>query len=479
MYHPNKSILTRKTKIIATVGPAIKSKEMLCKVMETGANVLRLNFSHGSHKDMATNIRNIRNVCQETGYSVGIMADLKGPEVRTDQSVYHLKKGNPIGLIPISLKSNKMLKQYPYPLIGITYPRLYQYVQKRQSIFIDDGYVELKVNKIEQKIIHCQIMNSYELKEKKSLNVPNVDLELPIMNKKDQEDLDFIVKEKLDWIAISFVRRARDVKTIRSYLKQKKASIPIISKIESALAINNLEEIIESSEGIMVARGDLGVELPTEIVPVAQQSIIEKTKHRGKIVIVATQMLNSMIENPRPTRAEATDIFNACSQMVDAVLLSGETAVGKYPLETMKMMHKILVEAEKSIVSNEVQTIVHKEDIGFICKASLMLAMECQAKLLITISLWGKSARILSSYRTRVLNVVASVRKEIYHQNHLYYSVMPILVESNMFPQRQLQQIEKRLKDLQLVKKNDIIIFMFTYPSDKGSTNSIRKWVIK
>lgn len=348
-----------------------------------------------------------------------------------------------------------------------------------QRLFIDDGALELYIKQVKTKKLICQALETYSLGARKSINVPGVDLKLPSFTKEDRKDLAFIVKNDVNWIAASLVSQVKNIAAIRSFLRKNNSKLPIIAKIENAMGVKHLDEIICSCEGIMVARGDLGVELPPEEVPIIQHKIIEKAKQKGKIIIIATQMLESMMKNPRPTRAEATDVYNAGLNHVDAVMLSGETATGKHPLKAIAMMSRILVHTEKNRTSNAIQPIEHRGGMALICKMSLMLAMEAKAKILITLSLKGKSPRIVSSYRSRVPTVVASVDRDLYLQSHLYYSVLPILIKKDNSPQHQLLQVEKKLKSMQLVKKNDTIVIMFTYPTTNDSTNSIRKWTVQ
>ncbi len=460
----------KKTKIIATVGPSIEKESLIEKAINEGVNVFRINFSHANHAYHLKSIKKIRAISKKLDKPIAILGDLKGPEIRTDTQIYTLIKDKKIHL---SYYKNKLKDA-----IGITHKTLYQLVKKGQTIFIDDGLLKLTVLKIQKKDILCKVINGGKLTQNKSINIPNILIKLPIINQKDKEDLNFIIKNDLDGIAASFISNQEDVKKIRAFLKQKKSEITIISKIENQASVTNLDSIIDVSDGIMVARGDLGVEFPTEFIPVLQNEIIEKTKKKGKIIIVATQMLDSMIKNPRPTRAEATDISNAALQRVDAVMLSGETASGAYPIEAIKIMKKIILKTEESQSLN-IFPIKHKEEISIICKASLMLAMENQAKLLITISFWGKSARLISSYRSEVPTIVACFNEKLYSKSQLYYSIEPIKITYQNSIDKQFKEIEKKLKKVKLVKKGDLVIFMFTYPEIQNKTNSIRKWVIK
>ena len=461
----------RKTKITVTVGPAIDTPQMLEKVFDEGTDVFRINFSHGTHPYHLKNIRKIRKIAARREISVAIMGDLKGPEIRTDENTYDLLQGKQVYLT--YFKDKKKTSD-----VGISHEHFYKLVSKGQVVFADDGNLEFKVLSVTAKRVFCKIITGGFLDKKKSINVPNVDLKLPILSTTDKKNLDFTIKNKLDWVAISFANSASDVHVIKKYLKQKKGVVQTIAKIESARAIDNLEEIVDASEGIMVARGDLGVELPIERIPLLQQKIIQEAKKKGKVVIVATQMLDSMMNNPRPTRAEATDIFNAALEKVDSVMLSGETASGKYPIKAIECMKRIILETQQQY-SSDLQDIQHPEEIAIICKTSLTLALESKAKFLVTISLWGKSARIISSYRSSIPTVVASNKKMFTQRSSLYYSVVPLLIQSQNTPSKQIQEVEKQLKQKKLVQKKDIIIFMFTYPSTKASTNTIRKWIIK
>ena len=335
----------RKTKIVCTIGPASESEEMLEKLIKAGMNVARLNFSHGDHAEHKARIDTIREVSKRLGKTVGILLDTKGPEIRTHNmkdGVIELEKGNEVivSMTEVEGTSEKF---------SVTYDNLINDVDEGSYILLDDGLIELQVKSIDKTNgeVLCDILNTGELKNKKGVNLPGVKVSLPGITDKDAEDIKFGISEGVDFIAASFVRRPSDVLDIRKLLEaQNNTNISIIPKIENQEGIDNIKEILEVSDGLMVARGDMGVEIPPESVPMVQKDLIRQCNKLGKPVITATQMLDSMQRNPRATRAEASDVANAIYDGTDAVMLSGETAAGQYPEEAVKTMRNIAVSAE-------------------------------------------------------------------------------------------------------------------------------------
>ncbi len=462
----------RKAKILVTMGPSIRDPEILRKVFEAGADAVRLNFSHGSHEEHASNIRIIRKVAKEMKRPCAILADLMGPKVRVDDQAYTLEVGGKVSLVPD--KGNPAKNE-----IGISHKRLYHLVKKGQRILLDDGQLELVVNDVQKKHILCEVIVGGLLKSKKSLNVPGVDIELPILGEKDKADLQFIKSWGLDWVAASFVRNAKDVADVKSYMKELGIDIPVISKIENAEALNFLREIVEASEGVMVARGDLGVEVELELIPTVQRNVIHLARELGKVTIIATQMLETMTNSPRPTRAEVTDVSNAALARVDALMLSGETAAGKYPVQTVKMMDKIIRTTEQNL-EEEIVSIDHPEITSQTCEAGIYFGLISGAKALVTISTFGRTPRIFSTYRGNIPVVVACTREEILHRSTLYYSVRPITIRPKKDPEEIFDRIATHLKAEKLVKKGDFVIFVFGFPIHAlNRTNSIRQWQIE
>ena len=328
----------RKTKIVCTIGPASENEQTLEKLINAGMNVARLNFSHGDFEEHGNRIKSIRSVAEKLGKNVAILLDTKGPEIRTN----NMENGG------IDLEAGQQLIVSMEEVLGttekisVTYPELVNDVHVGSKILLDDGLIELEVKQIEKNELYTEVLNNGTLKNKKGVNVPNVSVNLPGITDKDAADIEFGIEQGVDFIAASFVRRVSDVLDIRKLLEKHKATdIQIIPKIENREGVDNIDTILEISDGLMVARGDLGVEIPAEEVPLVQKQLIKKCNALGKPVITATQMLDSMQRNPRPTRAEASDVANAILDGTDAIMLSGETAAGSYPVEAVQTMHNI------------------------------------------------------------------------------------------------------------------------------------------
>ena len=336
----------RKTKIICTLGPASESEEVIRELMLAGMNVARLNFSHGTHEEQRGKLERVKKVREELGLPVALLLDTKGPEIRTgefEKGKVELKKGQTFVLTTEDVMGNE-------GMVSITYKNLIKDVKEGDSILIDDGLIGLKVTKLTEKEIICNVENGGTISNKKGINVPGVELKMPFISKKDREDILFAVKEGFDYIAASFTRTADDILEIRRILEENNCNyIKIIAKVENDQGIKNVDEILRVADGVMIARGDMGVEIPLEEVPSIQKKLIRKAFETGKPIITATQMLDSMMKNPRPTRAETTDVANAIYQGTSAIMLSGETASGQYPVEALKTMVKIALRTEADI----------------------------------------------------------------------------------------------------------------------------------
>src|SRR5690625_3905347 len=340
--------MMRKTKIVSTIGPASESTEILTKLIESGTNVARLNFSHGDFNEHGERIKSINQAAKKTGKTVAILLDTKGPEIRTGtfkDGMAHIEEGQSIDISMDMLEGTK-------DLFSVTYPGLINDVVIGNKILLDDGLIELEVVAIhkEKQVIQTKALNSGTISNNKGVNVPNVKVNLPGMTKKDAQDIEFGIEQGVDFIAASFIRRQSDVLEIKELLEKHHAThIQIIAKIENQEGVDNIDDILEVCDGVMVARGDLGVEIPAEDVPLVQKQLIRKCNLAGKPVITATQMLDSMQRNPRPTRAEASDVANAIFDGTDAIMLSGETAAGDYPEESVQTMHNIAVKTETGL----------------------------------------------------------------------------------------------------------------------------------
>ncbi len=410
------------------MGPSTDDKEVLRSIIRGGMDVARFNFSHGTHPEQKARMDMLKLVREEEHSNTAILLDTKGPEIRTGV----LKDGK-----KVKLEAGGMITLTPEDIVGdaqkvsITYDGLAEDVDKGKKILIDDGLIELEVVKKDGKDIMCRVINGGELGERKGINVPNVPVRLPAITEKDKEDIKFGVEQDIDFIAASFVRNAECILEIKAYLKSLHAQyIPIIAKIENAEGIRNIDEIIRAADGIMVARGDLGVEIPAEELPYLQKMLIQKCNNNFKTVITATQMLDSMIRNPRPTRAEVTDVANAVYDGTDAVMLSGETAAGKYPIEALKMMVHIVENAEGHLdydlllsqAGDNLKSSVSTA-IGY---SSVLAASNLNAKCIITPSVSGATTRYVSNMKPRqeILGVTPSDRA--LRRMSIYWGVTPL-----------------------------------------------------
>lgn len=418
----------KKTKIVCTMGPNTNDKEILRALMLNGMDVARFNFSHGSHEEQKQRMDMVKQLREEEHCNVAILLDTKGPEIRTgllkDGKKVMLEAGNDIILTTEQVEGDAQK-------VSISYEGLVDDVEKDQVILIDDGLIELRVKGKSGNDILCTIVNGGELGERKGVNVPNVSVKLPAITEKDKEDIKFGVEQEIDFIAASFVRNAECILEIKAYLRMLGAPyIPVIAKIENAEGIRNIEEILRAADGIMVARGDLGVEIPAEELPYLQKKMIQQCNKHFKVVITATQMLDSMIRNPRPTRAEVTDVANAVYDGTDAVMLSGETAAGKYPVEALKMMVHIVENAEEhlnySTMAERVGDHLKSSVSSAIGYSSILAADNLDAKCIITPSVTGATARVVSNLRPRQLIVGVTPNIRAYRRMAIYWGVTPL-----------------------------------------------------
>jgi len=468
---------TRRAKILATMGPALEDPAVLERAIQAGANAFRINFSHGDQGQHARYLASIRAAAKRLKAPVGVLADLMGPKVRVDAREYDLENGSLVGLVarPGDPGAGE---------IGISYPGLCDLIGPGQRILLDDGKLEIRAESKARRSkgkgpkVMCRVIRGGILRPNKSLNVPGVNLRLPILSKKDKDDLAFIIKAGFDWVAASFIGHGDDIRSIKRFMAGLGASIPLVAKVESAQAVENLEGIVDAAEGVMVARGDLGVELDLELIPAVQREVIKIAREKGKLTIVATQMLESMMTSARPSRAEVTDVSTAALARVDALMLSGETAAGKYPVETIEMMDRIITTTERGMVKDFVD-IRHSDPIALVCEAGLYLSANSKAKALVALSTHGTTPRILSTYRGNIPVVVACERPEIYHRSTLYYSVYPRMIKAVRNPELIFRKLEADLLREGLVEKGDVLVFTFGHPvHTRHGTNSIRRWVV-
>nr|WP_295869380.1 pyruvate kinase [uncultured Chitinophaga sp.] len=422
---------SRKTKIVATVGPACDTYEQLLALVKAGVNVFRLNFSHGSHEDKLRIIEYIRQINKTEPYNVAMLGDLQGPKLRVgeiENNALPLKKGDILTFVNEKVVGN-MEKIY------VSYPDLYKDLRIGQKILLDDGKIETVVKELLPATgeIKAEVSLPGVLSSKKGFNLPDTKVSLPALTEKDIVDLEFIIDQELDWVALSFVRSVKDLADLRKRLEARDSKIKVISKIEKPEAIQNLKEIIWESDGVMIARGDLGVELPVEQIPMIQKDIIRKCIHRAKPVIVATQMMESMIDRTRPNRSEITDVANAVLEGSDAVMLSGETATGQFPELVIQTMHKIIMEVEKEAIIYNRNLIPHRHSPTFLsdalCYNACKIAEDLDADALIGMTQSGYTGFMLSSYRPRSPLYVFTKERTLVNQLSLSWGVRAFYYE--------------------------------------------------
>jgi pyruvate kinase len=471
----------RKTKIVCTIGPASESIEKLTQLMEAGMNVARLNFSHGSHEEHAARITNIREAAKQTGKTIAILLDTKGPEIRThdfENGQAELKTGQEV-IISMEQVLGTAEK------FSVSYTGLYDDVDTGSRILIDDGLIELEVIGKANGEIRTKVLNSGLVKNKKGVNVPNVSIKLPGITEKDVQDILFGVEQGVDFIAASFVRKASDVLEIRELIEEKGAKhIQIIPKIENQEGIDNIDAILEVSNGLMVARGDLGVEIPPEEVPLVQKSLINKCNLQGKPVITATQMLDSMQRNPRPTRAEASDVANAIFDGTDAIMLSGETAAGQYPVESVKMMATIATRVERSLVY---QDIFRKriEEVSpsiadAICQSVAHTALSLDVVAIVAPTESGHTAKMISKYRPKSPIIAVSADDRVCRKLALVWGVQAYLAQDPVYStDEMLEGAIQASKDTGIVKSGDTVVIAAGVPiGETGTTNLMKVHVV-
>lgn len=464
----------RKTKIICTIGPASQSEEKLREVMLAGMNVARFNFSHGSHEEQKWKKDNVLKVSAELGLPIATLLDTKGPEIRLRDFANEkeiLEEGQ-----LFTLTNEEMMGTNEKATI--TYGNLYQDVKAGSHILIDDGKLEMVVEKIEGTDIICRVVNGGEVSDRKGINVPGAILSMPYISEVDEKDITFCATEEFDYLAASFTRTKEDVFAVRAILEKYNSKAKIIAKIENMQGIHNLEEIIEAADGIMVARGDMGVEVPMEDVPVIQKQMIKSAVNKGKFVITATQMLDSMINNPRPTRAETTDVANAIYDGTTAIMLSGESAAGKYPVEAVKTMARIALRTEQDIDYKERLNKIRKIDYDIptaISHATCTTAMDLNAAAIITVTMSGSTASMISRFKPNCNIIGCAVTPQVCRQLNLVWGVKPLLIEKEEDADALFSSAAKAAEEAGLVKKGDVVVVTAGLPLGvEGKTNMIR-----
>jgi len=466
----------KKTKIVATLGPASSDKEVLRQMFYAGLNVCRLNFSHGSHEDHAAVVKTIRELNEETGLNVAILADLQGPKIRTNEM-----ENNGVELINgsiVTIGTEKILGTAER--FSINYAKLPQDVQAGERILLDDGKLALEVvstdgkSEFKAKVIHGGILSS-----KKGVNFPNTRISMPSLTEKDLIDLDFALEQNVDWIGLSFVRSGRDIIELKHIIANKKCKAKVIAKIEKPEAIDDIDAIIKESDGLMVARGDLGVEIPYQNVPIIQKMLINKCIIHAKPIIVATQMMESMITNITPTRAEVNDVANAVLDGADAVMLSGETSVGKFPIDVIKTMTNIVTEMEKFDGIYNKEEIPDKNQARFItdsiCFNACRLSQRVEADAILTMSFSGYTAYKIASQRPKSTIYVFTSNKQILTQLNLVWGVKAFFYNKQISTDHTIADIKYLLKKEGLLKEGDLVINIASIPlEDLGSSNMLK-----
>lgn len=468
----------RRTKIICTIGPASEQYDKMKELVLAGMNIIRLNFSHGDFEEHGARMENIKKIRKELNLPIAILLDTKGPEIRTktlgtENGKVELKEGQDFTLTIEDIVGDTTK-------VAVTYEDITKDVEKGTRILIDDGLIELVVKEVTATDVVCTVKNGGLLGNKKGINIPEKDISLPAITEKDIADIEFGITQGIDFIAASFVRKAADVLAIKKILEENGApEVKIISKIECRAAVKNIDEIINVSDGIMVARGDLGVEVPTEDVPVIQKMIIKKCNAVGKPVVTATQMLDSMIRNPRPTRAEATDVANAIYDGTDAIMLSGETANGSYPKEAVTTMAKIAERTESSIdykaklkdrVINETVSITNA-----ISHATCTTAHDLGAAAILTVTKSGHTARMVSKYRPACPIVATTMDEKVMRQLNIVSNVYPFLLAEGDSTDEVFEAARQQALDSGFVKEGDLVAITAGVPVGISGTTNILK----
>jgi pyruvate kinase len=462
----------RRAKIICTIGPACDTESALRDLLRLGMDVARLNFSHGSHEDHARRIERLRRAAQREKRAVCILQDLQGPKIRTgrlkDHTPITLPTGSRIIITPRNIDGTAAV-------IATTFPDLARELRPGARILLSDGLIELRVTRVRGDDIECQVINGGVLGEHQGINLPGIALSVPALTKKDRADLKFGLAHGIDVVALSFVRSANDIQLARQSIAALGSNLPIIAKLEKPQALSQLEEILEAADGVMVARGDLGVEMPPEQVPGIQKHIIRRAAEWRKPVITATQMLESMINNPRPTRAEASDVANAVFDGTDAVMLSAETATGRYPLQAVTMMSRIVAEAERRMpefVIPQRRSNRHALTIAeTICESVSHAAEDLPMGAIAIFTESGNTARMISKYRPRAATYGFAHSPAVCNQLNLYWGIQPMLTGKALSAEQMLSTAERQLLRARKIRQGDVLGIIAGTQKGSGSTN--------
>lgn len=470
----------RKTKIICTLGPATDGEGILEQLVKEGMDVARFNFSHGTHEEQKARLDALKEIRTRLEIPVAALLDTKGPEIRIGtfkKGTAELSEGQEFLLTTDDIEGTDKA-------VSVTYKGLHKDMKPGDSILIDDGLVGLTVEKVEGNSVHCKVVNGGTISDHKGVNLPGVEVNMPYVSRKDKDDILFGIQEGFDFIATSFTRSAEDVKEIRKILDENGGRfINIIAKIENQQGVDNIDSILKEADGVMIARGDMGVEVPLEEVPVIQKAIIGKVYNSGKQVITATQMLDSMMKNPRPTRAETTDVANAIYQGTSAIMLSGETAAGKYPLEALATMVKIAVRTESDIDYNQLFSIRSRESRSdmttAISHATCMTAIDLKAKAIITVTKSGRTARMVSKYRPGCMIVGCTPDEHTYHQLNLSWGVQPLRIREEYSMEVLFLHSTEAAEKMGYVENGDVVVLTVGVPLGKsGNTNLLKTTLV-
>jgi pyruvate kinase len=463
-----------RAKIVCTLGPSSSTPERIGELIDAGMNVARLNFSHGTHEDHAKMLQTVRAEADKRGKAIAALLDLQGPKIRVGK----IKDGQ------MELRPGAELIITTEPILGegnrvsTTYQMLPLDVKVGDHILLDDGYLSLAVTAVMDKEVRTVVVAGGLLKNNKGINLPGVDVSAPALSEKDRIDIGFALRHNVDYVALSFVRRAEDVIEAKRLLTVDNVSIPVIAKIEKPQALERLGEIIDASDGVMVARGDLGVEMGPEKVPLWQKRIIEETNKRGKIVITATQMLESMITQPRPTRAEASDVANAVLDATDALMLSGETASGAHPVEAVRTMARIIEEIEKSAyykAEHEVPDIQLAVSANAIAHAAYTAAKSMKLRTIVAVSNSGGAARLLSEYRPEANIVVLTTNEVSFRRLALVWGVTPVLIGPSATTEELIDRVEATLIERNLALPGENVLITMAVPVGSGMQTNVLK----
>ncbi len=469
--------LTRRTKIVATIGPATESAEVITQLVKAGATTFRLNFSHGDHNEHAKRIKTIRQVAIDLGVHIGILQDLQGPKIRLGKfkdGPIKISKGAKFTLTSKKINCDKTAA-------NVTYEKLAEEVQEGNRILLDDGRVEMKVEKVDltNKNVYCVVTVGGVLSNNKGVNFPDVQLSIKALTHKDKEDLKFGLSQGVDWIALSFVRNPHDLTEIKELIASHGHNVPVVAKIEKFEAIDQIDDVLELCDGVMVARGDLGVEMPAEEVPLLQKELIKKANTLGIPIITATQMLDSMAASPRPTRAEVSDVANAILDGTDAVMLSNETAVGDYPVEAVSTMATIARRIERDYPQRHIESHLPSTIPNAISAAVSSIARQLEAAAIIPLTKTGATAHNVSKFRpaTPILAITSEI--EVARKLQLVWGVIPLLIKDQNSTTKTFNLAMKHAEEIDILKVGDIVVQTAgTQTGISGSTDLIKVGIV-